>query len=249
MADIKKLRFGNREFKADVRYLSDMKDILYDKEWFYSIDNPENMAIYFMYRDLFMDEYDRDLIKKNNLRYDITIIPPFNLGCEYVKTMGHFHPNIPGSSLSFTEIYEVLEGRAHYLLQKNKNDDVLDVVLFEAKKGDKVIIPPNYGHITINPTKDELKMANWVSNTFSSEYEKIKKMGGGAYFELVDNTFIKNKNYDNLPELRKLRTKDFNDFGIKKGKDMYLIIREDPELLEFLNKPQDYIDIFDSILI
>ncbi len=61
-------------------------------------------------------------------------------------------------------LYEVLEGLAHFLLQTNALDDV---VLIEARKGDIIVIPPGYGHVTINPRLDEtLIMANLVSTAF-----------------------------------------------------------------------------------
>ena len=53
------------------------------------------------------------------------------LGLEYTKTVGHYHPQIPGTDISYPEIYQVLEGSATYLLQKveHENEDVLlDVV-------------------------------------------------------------------------------------------------------------------------
>ena len=40
------------------------------------------------------------------------------LGSEYVKTVGHYHPPVPGTDVSYPEIYQVLDGSATYLLQK-----------------------------------------------------------------------------------------------------------------------------------
>ncbi len=241
----RKLDFGSREYDPDIRFLSDMMDVLFDKEWLQTVEKPESIPLYYMYRDLSLNEEDRRLIKENNLRYDITIIPPSNLGREYVKTAGHFHPNVGGTGLSFTEIYQVLEGVAHYLLQKNEGNTVVDAVLFEASQGDKVIIPPGYGHITINPSDKELRMANWVSSLFSSEYGEIKKKHGGAFFELAGEGFVANNEYLRLPELRRLKVEEHIDLG----EDMYYIIRESPESLGFLNKPQDYEELFEDLLI
>jgi hypothetical protein len=50
----------------------------------------------------------------------------------------------------------VLEGDAHYLLQRAQNEERVDeAILVKATRGDKVIIPPNYGHVTINPLHAE----------------------------------------------------------------------------------------------
>jgi len=240
----RELRFGGKISKPSVRKLDDMRDVIYDKKWLKSAGNPE---LYYMYRDLSLSIKDRRTILKNRLRYDITVMPPLMLGAEYVKTAGHYHPSAPGTDLSYAEIYEVLEGEAHYLLQKRQNDCIVDVVLVKAKRGDKVIVPPDYGHVTINPSNKELKMCNWVARDSSSIYGHIMEMGGAAYFELTTG-FVKNKNYGDLPEMRFLKPANFPDIGLSKSKEMYGLIRKDPKLLEFLIKPQDYKLLFDGVL-
>ncbi len=237
---MRKLRFGDSLIEPQVRMLSDMKDVIYDQEW---LRNSRDMELYYMYRDLALDENDREIMRRENLRYDITIIPPRILGKEYIKTMGHYHPPIQGTNFSYTEIYEVLEGRAHYLLQRLENGKITDVILIEVERGDKVIIPPNYGHITINPSKKELKMANLVSDKFSSIYEPIKEKKGGAYFELIDG-FKRNENYEYVPELRKVKARDLSEFGFERSEEIYFMIR-DQKKLEFLNKPQDHPWLFE----
>lgn len=241
------LKFGDVEVNPDVRRLSDMVEVVYDKDWLNTISNKEDIILYYMYRDLALDDADRKVMRKEHLRYDITIIPPRKLGCEYVKTAGHLHPNVPGTNLSYTEIYEVLEGRAHYLLQKSEAGYVEDVVLVEAEKGDKVIIPPNYAHVTINPTQTELKMANWVSDRFSSIYEPIKERRGASYFELVDDSFIRNENYDDIPPLRRIKPSYIPNTEINKIEPMYSLIKKNPSALRFLNEPQNYRTLFKEI--
>ncbi|MBU4190179.1 MAG: glucose-6-phosphate isomerase [Candidatus Thermoplasmatota archaeon] len=234
------LDFGGKRIRPDIRRLYDMKEVIYDKEF---LENAENIELYYMYRGVFLDETDKKTMEENNLRYDITIIPPMKIGKEFVKTAGHYHPFIPGTNVTYPEVYEVLEGEAHYLLQKKENDKITDVVLVSAGKNEKVIIPPGYGHVTINPSKNVLKMANWVASNFSSVYEPIKKMHGAGYFETTTG-FIKNENYEYLPELRFLKQKEYKNVGLTKDKDMYYIIRDNPELLGFLTKPQEYETLF-----
>ncbi|MDD2777694.1 MAG: glucose-6-phosphate isomerase family protein [Methanocellales archaeon] len=238
------LEFGGKIAEPSVRRIDDMKEVIYDKKW---LKSAGNLDLYYMYRDLSLSRRDEEIIKKNGLRYDITIIPPLVLGVEYVKTIGHYHPQVPEAKLSYVEVYEVLNGEAHYLLQKCQNDYVRDVVLIKAERGDKVIIPPDYGHVTINPSNKELRMCNWIARNFSSIYEPIKEKGGAAYFELVTG-FVKNENYGNVPELRFLGPTNFSEVGLRKNKEMYGLIREDPTLLEFLTKPQDYGRLFERVL-
>ncbi len=174
--------------KPDIRYLNDMRKVLYDKEW---QKTAPNLELYYMYRGI---------KEKNGLRYDITIIPPKMLGKEFVKTKGHYHKG------SYGELYIVLEGKAIYLMQKEKNGKIEDVYYVKAKKGDFVPIPPYYGHITINPSYEKLKMANWVSKECKSDYTPIGKKGGACYF-YTKSGWIKNKNYKNVPKLHFKRPK------------------------------------------
>lgn len=241
--DLKLLEFAGKRVKPDIRKLKDMKDVIYDEKW---LKTTEITDLYYMYRDLYYSNRDHSLIKENDLRYDITIIPPSKLGSEYVKTAGHYHPLIKRTDYTYPEVYEVLSGVAHYLLQKAENSNVTDVILVEAKEGDKVIVPPNYGHVTINPSNKELKMANWVSNQFLSIYDPYREFRGAAYFELSNGSLIKNENYENLPEIRQLKPTNIRELGYYKNKEMYGLIH-DPEKLEYLNKPQDFEWIWDKI--
>ena len=87
-------------------------------------------------------------------------------------------------------------------MQKREGKEIKDVFAIKAKKGDIVIIPPGYGHITINPSrKKDLKMANWMANKVKSDYRPIQKMGGACYF-YTKNGWVKNKNYQEVPKLR-----------------------------------------------
>ncbi len=168
--------------KQEIRYLHDLKKVLYDQKW---LKTAANFPVYFMYRGV---------KRKNGLRYDITVIPPKMLGQEFVKTKGHHHLGPWG------EVYIVLEGRAIYLFQKIKNGKIEDVYATKAKKGEAVIIPPHYGHITINPAKKTLKMANWVAEKCQNVFDFFEKKGGACYY-YTKKGWLKNKNYDKIPPL------------------------------------------------
>ncbi len=231
------LKFGGRTFFPDVRKLGDMKEVVLDKRFLASANM--DMELYYMFREVSKNEEDKKRIKEKGLRYDITIIPPNTLGTEFVKTAGHYHPLLPGSQMTYPEMYEVLEGDAHYLLQRREEErgteKITDVIVVKAKEGDKVIILPNYGHVTINPSETTLKMANWVARTFSSIYEPIRVKGGAAYFELTNGEFIKNEKYGAVPDIRFLKPEDTWIKQIKLNYEvaMYELLRE-PEKLQFL---------------
>src|SRR5665648_243693 len=136
------ITFGGTKREPDIRLLFDMTDVIYDKKW---IAETDNFELYYMYRDMSLSKKDKDTITEHHLRYDITIIPPARLGCEYIKTAGHYHPLIPGTSVTYPEIYEVLEGNATYLIQKLEGDNITDVV-----------VAVSYTHLRAHETRHDL---------------------------------------------------------------------------------------------
>lgn len=237
------LEFGGRSRKPDVRRLFDMMEVIYDKSW---LADAENIELYYMYRDLYLSNADKARLTDQDLRYDITIIPPQMLGTEYVKTAGHYHPVPPGGTVSYPELYEVLEGVAIYLLQ---NKDMSDVVAVYAAAGDKVLVPPDYGHVTINRSNKILKMSNLVAREFSSMYEPYKERGGGAYFCTAQG-YIKNERCPEAAELRRVDAPDnsrLKKLGMSKGKEIYPLIKE-PELLDYLVHPDEHLELFKGLI-
>jgi glucose-6-phosphate isomerase, archaeal len=203
-----------------------------------------DVPLYFMYRDLAKSDMDRHWLHSHYLRFDLTVIPPRDLCGEWVKTKGHYHPkNTAG--VGFPEIYEVLEGNAHYLLQSRVLDDV---VMISAVAGDIVVIPPDYGHITINPTPGEtLSMVNIVSTAFVSEYADYETSRGAAYFELSNGDLKKNQHYPKVPPVRHILPKtNYGDFGKITG-PLYNLIGNSGAL-EFLNHPEKHPAVFTSLL-
>lgn len=220
------LEWKGRISNASIRTADQMDRVCYDLKFLRKKDG--NKPVYYMHRQLECE---------NNIRYDITIIPPLMMGEEYVKTFGHYHPPANKNG-SYTELYEVLDGSAIYLLQKLTNGKVSDVIVIEAKKGDVVPIPPDYGHVTINPGTGVLKMANLVSNDFNSEYIEYERLRGGAYYFLEGRRWIRNPNYENLPEIRFLAPS-------KKFQSGIINMLKDPKKLEFLQKPEKFNEICD----
>jgi len=242
------IKFGDKVTVADVRKLQDMEDVAFDKEWFDKTE-ARNRDVYYMFRDLAKEDSDFETIKTHHLRYDITVIPPGMLGSEYIKTVGHYHPRVPGTNTYYPEIYQVIEGSATYLLQKVKNgeeDLVQDAVVITAEKGDLALVPPGYGHVTINTSEKTLKMANWVCRDFSSVYEPIKRLSGASYFLLKDG-FVKNPLYRNIPPIRHLKPFAHDELGLGSGESMYELIHE-TEKLRFLTAPQDFTGFLTGVL-
>jgi len=238
----------------DIRHLFDIKEVILDQEW---LREQENKELYYMYRGLGLTEDDKKKIESARLRYDITVIPPLMLGKEFNKTAGHYHSEA-SSGISYPEIYEVLSGKAHYLMQSLiKNNSVADTYFVRAAAGDKVIVPPNYGHFTINAGDEDLVMANWVCLDCVSDYSEVKEKRGACYYATKPTpnpsqegnkiNWLENKNYQNIPELRELSPTNFSELGLEKNKGMYYLV-DDLEKLDFLIKPENYKKLWERIL-
>jgi glucose-6-phosphate isomerase, archaeal len=221
-----------------VRTIEEMRPVLAESSC--TCDSP----LYYMYRDLAKSDADWRWLHAHHLRYDLTVIPPRDLCGEWVKTKGHYHPKNP-AGVGYPEIYEVLEGQAHYLLQSR---DLRDIVMISAGTGEIVIIPPGYGHVSINPSPDQaLAMANIVSTAFESEYGEYESHRGAAYFELCSGELRKNPRYPAVPPVRSVGPRfGHDDHRIFRG-PLYSLIGN-KEALAFLNKPEDYTDILDILL-
>lgn len=202
--------------------------------------------IYWMLRDTGLKDKP-DFKQTAGLRYDISIFRSDVFGREFMKTSGHYHPLLDGK-VAWPEVYEIIDGKALYVLQKVNDIDlgpaevvVEDVIIVEGLPGDKVIMPPNYGHVTINTLTEPLIMSNWVSSGFSSVYGKVEEAKGFAYYYLhgegspgwVKNPLYKGK----LPPLRKAVVREVPELGLKRDTPLYLAGAANMEQFAWLNDP------------
>ncbi len=226
----KKLLCNGSEVPFSVRRLGDMSPVLLSANLINK--NNRDDVLYYMYRAAGLS-VNPTIFEAHNMRYDVTMMVNYNLGKEFNKTFGHYHP-LAENDLSYPEIYELLYGEAMYVLQAKQGDEY-KVRLVRAKKGDRIIMPPNYGHITVNVGNGPLVEANLVSSKFKSDYMPIKDMGGGAVYVLNDNNIVVNKNYSNVSigyfeEPEELAFLD-------NSKSLYDEYIAHPEHFEFLEKP------------
>ena len=127
----------------------------------------------------------RGVKQKGDLRYDITEIPAIVINGQFNKTHGHIH------SSGHDEEYIVLEGEAIFIFfDKDKFWSI------NAKKGNKVHIPGDAYHTTINPSKNKtLRLANWIHKDCVSDYKLIKQKKGMPFYYTTKG-WVKNPNYE-----------------------------------------------------
>jgi glucose-6-phosphate isomerase len=198
-------------------------------------------TVYLVYRGI-AQPWNRVLFCWAGLRYDMTLVRPLLLGREYAKTVGHYHSAPPGSRLTYPEVYQVLSGRACFLLQRQgpRRQDTADVrvLLLEGVAGDIVVVPPGYGHVTINPSEEEpLLVANLVASEAVSLYEPMVRHKGAAFY-VTPAGLRENLNYESVPAPAWVCLPDPHQVGLKKGVPLYTQFIMNPVAFDFLSQPE-----------
>jgi len=186
-----------------------------------------NVDAYYMYRNVY---------KAGEMRFDITVIPTIQFGDEYPKTHGHYHPKSE-DGLAYPEIYQVLRGSATFIMQKRNRDGSVDAMIVKAGEGDVILIPPGYGHVTVNDGSDPLVLSNLVYDRFDSLYREYAENQGAAYYYLSDGQFVQNANYI----IRRSERIDAKTLAATYGfscKDILVEFDGQPEKFTFLEKPK-----------
>ena len=221
-----------------VRSAEDLRGVLADRTC------TSTGPVYSMYRDISRSAADHRWLTSQHLRFDITVIPPRVICGEFIKTKGHYHPENPAGT-GYPEVYEVQSGTAHYLIQ---NHDFSHILMIAASDGQVVVIPPGYGHVTINPSLNTvLQMANIVSTRFESDYRGYELFHGAAYFEKVREGFVKNPAYKNSSSLRLARIPQQTGVSGLIDAPLYDLVEKQAAVLEFLNRPEKYESLFQDL--
>jgi len=227
------------QVEPGVRTFEEMIAVLMDEK---AVPNPTMAEMYYMYRDVHLPD-DEKVIRENNLRYDLTVIPAGMIGEEFNKTVGHYHPLVAGSNLAYPELYEVITGDVLFLIQKigDNEKELSDIQAIRAKAGDKIIYPPGYGHIIVNIGTTPVVTSNWVAADFDSDYKPVKDMRGMGYYVLADSAngykFVLNPKYEYVPTIKVSSTAQ-SGWGFNKEEPMYPAGVQAPESLKFLTNPE-----------
>ncbi len=205
--------------KSYTKTIKDLSPVLYKY-----IDEP-NRVVYKVHRG--------KLDPETKTCYDETTIFNSLMGVELPKTFGHYHPKNK-EGYFFPELYTVLEGRAWFLLQKPERSNpkiIKEALLVEAVKGEKIVMPPEFGHVSANPEKKDLKLGNWKAE-FENDYQIYEILHGACYYFLESKEgsldIIKNSHYEMVPELIKVKPKK---------------MPEELKNLEFLTEPEKYLNL------
>jgi glucose-6-phosphate isomerase len=226
----------------DVRRLDQMDATLYDRE--FAMGANPRLELYYMYKGV-AKKSDRLTFEASELRFDITIMSEHWLGKEFNKTLGQVHEAGPGG-FSCPELYEVISGQAHYLMQQMHHGDPSRVVLVEAREGERVLIPPGWWHFTINPSSEPLVMSNLVWRGVVADYGPIRRRRGAAYFELHDGSLVRNTSYEKVPELSRVRASREPAEMTTGNRSLYSSFVGSPETYRYLSHREDFQSMWGS---
>jgi len=178
---------------------------------------------------------------ESNVIYGIVMFEPGQFGGEFVKSSGQYHPPTGPTSQATPEIYTVLSGTGHFLLQKSAPpyDKIEDVVMVEVEEGETFVVPPDYGHLQINPSSKHLVFSYAVMDNMKGVYQPFKDKKGAAFYEMADpeNRFKRNPNYGEDVQLRVVRAADLCQLPNLNENVTYQLIRDNLSELKFLTDP------------
>jgi len=185
-----------------------------DLEVVYTADmNDENRGrhLYSVSSSLWLDG-EEQIWREAKVTYGLVLFAPGQIGNEYIKSSGQFHPILPGMKDGTPEIYSVLHGEGHFMMQHALPpfEETDDPVVVKVKAGEAYVVPPSHGHLQINPTSEPLLFSYIVMDGLKGEYGPYKTKKGAMYYETSDpeNRFVYNENYSEKLPLREINAGD-----------------------------------------
>src|SRR3989339_292160 len=139
------------------------------------------------------------MLRGGSAQRNITVWEPGMVSGEYIKTYGHYHVG------NLSETYWILFGQGVALLQKLAEDEKEEMILDEVaefqaipvKTGQKIFMPPKFGHLLVNTGEtyfvaaddSPVDFGNQDPSSFPghADYAPIKKMRGFAYYVVEHN--------------------------------------------------------------
>lgn len=206
----------------------------------YADDKTDLETLYFGVRYMENNE-DKEAFIDNDFMADLTVIKPGKVGEEFIKTVGHYHQYVPGTQIAYPEAYEAVSGKFEYLLQSEPDGDGnVDVIWVVTEPGDKVVMPPNYGHVSMNVGEEPAIEVDIQKrdNPNGSDYSIFKERAGGALYR-TEKGLIENSKYK-IKSVRIVKPLERPDWGLTRNKPLYTSMIEAPEKFRWLTKPQDY---------
>jgi oxalate decarboxylase/phosphoglucose isomerase-like protein (cupin superfamily) len=200
-------------------------------------DRRSDEPVYWTFGDVAAAD-DRERLSGAPVSYDLTLMSPRPLGGEHPRTHGHVHVSADGRDTGFAEVYEVLAGKAAFLIQDLRaGPEAAFSVAIEAQNGDVVALPPGVQHVTVNVGPDLLVVADLVCRRADDAYDALRSAGGMAYGISLDGQGVPNARYRSVPVLRRT---DAHGWGATMPGGLYQQLRDDPSAFDWLCDEQEF---------
>jgi glucose-6-phosphate isomerase len=235
--------------ETKVRLLDELTPVALDPE---ACRGSREIA-YHMYNGVY-HQNDADRLAGIPLRYELTLIPARRLNREFVKTFGHLHTAEPSTGLAYAEVCEVLVGTAHFFLQTLDlaGPSAAQTLYIKATAGDKIIIPPDFDHLTINPGPGPLLFSDVIALNVRGIYERYRATHGAAYLEVVAENeqaqFRPNPTYRAVSPLRQLVPQNYSELHLTRHEPLYTaFVQSRGKKWSFLTNPSQFWSTFPDL--
>jgi len=214
-----------------VRQLADMRDVVAD-----GIGRRGRRVEYRMLNGVrHLDDHHLNGLP---LRYELTAMVGRAIGWEAAKTLGHVHVRPPGVATGYPEVVEVLHGEAGFLIQDLAPERHGPVGRFawlvRAKPGDRVVLPPDLAHVTIDLGAGPLVFSDVIDRRARGIYEGVAAARGFGWYVAADGGLRPNPHYATPPHLEEVSAADWSGPA---PSPLYAYFRDDPARLQWLSEP------------
>jgi glucose-6-phosphate isomerase len=207
----------------------------------YAYNNPADGPAILYYGVRYMEsDHNEVTFVENDIMADLTVINPGFVGDEYIKTVGHYHGNVPDADIAYPEVYENISGGLEYLLQSELDGAYVNVLWVLTEPGDKIVMPPGWGHVSMNVSglpAVEIDIQK-RDNPKNSDYSIFKDRQGGAVYR-TKKGLVRNPHYL-IGSLRVVRPKEQPQWHLRKNTPLYKSFVQNAEDFKFLTNPQDF---------
>ena len=223
--------------EGNIRRLDQVRPMLADPR----ADGPEHL--YTIYMDI-ASRADMPAIQQQGLLYGSVVYNAGTVGQERLRSQGHIHSEKAGTGLRYSEVYEFWTGHGMVYLQKECAPRVSKAFLVPVGPGDKLIIPFGWVHLVVTAGDEVLSFGAWCARENDLEYEKLRVLGGPAYFFMADGSLRQNPHYESVAAIQYAKPADFPLLGIPRDRPMYTSWQEQPALYQFMAAPELVGDIW-----
>ncbi|CAH6636577.1 glucose-6-phosphate isomerase family protein [Pseudocitrobacter vendiensis] len=189
---------------------------------------------------------DRAELEKRMLLFGVVTYAAGTLGEEPIRSQGHVHRISLHSGWSPPELYEIWQGKAIIYMQEYVDDDPGRCFAVLAGPGDKVLVPPGWGHATISASPDEaLTFGAWCDREYGFEYDAVRAHKGLAWYPLVqEKQIVWQHNTHYMPgRLQVITPRQYREFGLS-DEPIYQQFIDDPARFQFISRPDKVADLW-----